>query len=155
MKKILFICCLLISTASFAKDVQVGMKVKLRSSMDFLFVDHAGVLNIIDVFSSKVTLATDEEFEVVAIRPSSVHSQLIQGRMIRSCSRSIDLKITDCKLATDLFMQQNIEFGSPKTELELITRNDSCLVRFEERLEVFCDSKETLAKDSRFFKFFK
>lgn len=155
MKKIIFICCFLLSATAFTKDIHEGMKVKLRSDMDFLFVDHAGVLNIIDLFSNKVTLAADEEFEVVSIRASNVHSELIQGRMIRSCSRSIDLKITDCRLANDLFMQQIIEFGSPQVELDLITKNDSCLVRFQERLSVFCDSKETIVKDSRFFKFFK
>src|SRR5690606_9659105 len=109
----------------------------LKEDIRFLTMDGAGIMNLVDVFVDKETVDKGTQVIVTSVTEPRVHTEFIQARSIKSCERTISLEIQDCRLRSDLFMEQNIEFGSPRTRMDLVTSPKGCMIRYSERLEVF------------------
>ena len=155
MNKLLIVVLSLLSLNSFASDIKVGDSFALKKDIRFLSMDGAGVMNLVDVFVDKETVEKGTHMVVTSVTQPRIHTEFIHARSIKSCERTITLEIQDCRLRSDLFMEQNIEFGSPRTRMDLVTSQKSCMIRYNERLEVFCDRKESLTGSSKFTSFFE
>lgn len=154
MKKAVVALICLFSLTSFASDIAIGDSFSLKKDIRFLTMDGSGIMNLVDHFVDKETVEKGVQVIVTQVSEPRIHTEFIHARSIKSCERTITLEIQDCRLRTDLFMEQNIEFGSPRTRMDLVTSQKSCLIRYNERMEVFCDRKESLIGKSKFSTFF-
>lgn len=148
------LAAILLSFQVLSAEIEVGDIYRTKSDIKFLEMDNVGVFSIMDHFVEQRSLSRDSHVKVVEVSQPNMQVKQVQGRFIHSCSRTILLEIQNCDIEGNITLEQIIEFGSPRTRMNLFVRDQGCFIRYHEGMDAFCSSPEDLIDSSKFNSFF-